>query len=233
MGKQRFFKNFIKTSHKKIVFNRYTLLRSSFVNKISREQIEKRIYKKKINLVFSEFDFQYFYSNLSSLNFKGISLKMFKFFFLDSKPIVAKIKNLLKKKDFNFFWDTLSLDKKKKLIQNFKNKNLHQVFPLIGLEKDISKRVGLKFLKKKSFFKNRLRSGLFQVSAKKLNLIKKDPFLFKTSRKNKTLNKNSFINSNFSILSLSYSYNFLSCLENTNLNKYKRYSLIFQKKSLK
>ena len=71
------------------------------------------------------------------------------------------------------------------------------------------------------------------MSAKKLNLIKKDPFLFKTSRKNKTLNKNSFINSNFSILSLSYSYNFLSCLENTNLNKYKRYGLIFQKKSLK
>jgi len=51
--------------------------------------------------------------------------------------------------------------------------------------------------------------------------------------KNKTLNKDSFINSNFSILSLSYSYNFLSCLENTNLNKYKRHGLIFQKKLLK
>jgi len=174
--KQRFFKNFVKTSNKKIVFNRYTLLRSSFVNKSSREQIEKRIYKKKINLVFSEFDFKYFYSNLSSLNFKGISLKMSKFFFLDPNPIVTKVHNFLKKKDFKFFWDTFSLDKKKSIIQKFKNKNLHQVFPLIGLEKQISKKVSLKFLKKKSFFKNRLRSGLFHVSAKKLNLIKKDLF---------------------------------------------------------
>ena len=70
--KQRFFKNFVKLGSNTTIFNKYTLLRSSFVNKSSREQIEKRIYKKKINLVFSEFDFKFFYSNLNSLNFKGL-----------------------------------------------------------------------------------------------------------------------------------------------------------------
>lgn len=45
--KQRFFKNFVKNGSNTTIFNKYTLLRSSFVNKSSREQIEKRIYKKK------------------------------------------------------------------------------------------------------------------------------------------------------------------------------------------
>ena len=73
--KQRFFKNFLKLGGDVVIFNKYTLLRSAFINKSSREQIEKRIYIKKINLIFSEFDFKLFYSTLNSLNFKGISLK--------------------------------------------------------------------------------------------------------------------------------------------------------------
>jgi ribosomal protein S10 len=79
--KQRFFKNFIKLGNTTLIFNKYTLLRSAFINKSSREQIEKRISINKINFIFSESDFKFFYSTLNSLNFKGVSLKISKFYF--------------------------------------------------------------------------------------------------------------------------------------------------------
>jgi hypothetical protein len=66
--KQRFFKSFIKWGSSSFVFNKYTFLGSSFVNKSSCEQIEKRVFKKKLHLVFSEFDFLVYIKSSPELN---------------------------------------------------------------------------------------------------------------------------------------------------------------------
>ena len=226
--KQRFFKNFVKLGSNTTIFNKYTLLRSSFVNKSSREQIEKRIYKKKINLVFSEFDFKFFYSNLNSLNFKGISLKLFKYYFFENN---SKVGHNLKKSyflnGFEHLWKLLPQDKKKNLFNLSENKNLHKVLPTIGLKKPFSKFLSLKFLKMKSFSKNRLKVGLFKVLNKKPTYTARA--LFSKSYNRSCLNKRKVLSNSLNktgepfskvkapIALLSYSYNFNS-IYNLNQN---------------
>lgn len=216
--KQRFFKNFVKLGSNTTIFNKYTLLRSSFVNKSSREQIEKRIYKKKINLVFSEFDFKFFYSNLNSLNFKGISLKLLKYYFFDNSKVNTISKTLYSLKGFNSLWKFLSKDKKKNLLNLSEDKALHKVFPTIGLKKPFSKFSSLKFLKLKSFRKNRLKHGLFKVLKKKPTY--RERIFFTRSFSNTLFNKRkttsilfkkgikSFIKFKPAIVALSYSFSF-------------------------
>jgi len=170
--KQRFFKNFLKLGGDVVTFNKYTLLRSSFINKSSREQIEKRIHIKKINLVFSEFDFKLFYSTLNSLSFKGISLKISKFYFLCLKNKIngKSIKNYFFDSNlFLFFWKNLSFKNKNLILGYSKKRKLNQVFTTISCKQSLSKHIGLKFLKKKSLRKNRIRKGLFKTAFKKPN----------------------------------------------------------------
>lgn len=219
--KQRFFKNFIKSQNKKIIFNRYTLLRSSFVNKKSREQIEKRIYKKKINLIFSDFEFKSFYTNLNSLNFKGISLKFFKYFFTSKKILNKEQDNQLRIQHFKYFWNNLNFIKKQKIITKYNKNNLHQVFPLLGLNEKVSKLVSLKFLKSKALKKNRLKKGLFKKLIQKPNLfdqknIKRKFYIIKSKR------KTSFIFNKFNLISLCYCYNFLNDLGNYHIEYYNK-----------
>jgi hypothetical protein len=214
--KQRFFKNFVKNGSNTTIFNKYTLLRSSFVNKSSREQIEKRIYKKKINLVFSEFDFKYFYSSLNTLNFKGISLKLSKYFFFDKFKKTSSNPSQFKLKGFNFLWDSLSFNKKKLIMIKANYKNLHQVFPLIGIKKNnFSKFIGLKFLKSRSLRKNRLKTGLFKILKKKSSYLVRnvfsksfDSFMFNKRKTYLFLKKNKNpllkLRSNFFLLGFSY-----------------------------
>ena len=217
--KQRFFSNFLKSSNNIVIFNKYTLLRSSFVNKSSREQIEKRIYKKKVNLLFSEFEFKLFYSTLSALNFKGISLKMSKYYFLNKKMLNSYnyLENFLfEKKLFKHLWNELSLKTKQFLVN--KNENINKVFTTISCKNSLSKHIGLKFLRSKSLRKNRLKKGLFKVFFKKPNffekyIFEKSFFILRNKRLNHLLDlKNSFIKRKPSIFSLSYSYSF-----NTNV----------------
>ena len=226
--KQRFFKNFVKLGSNTTIFNKYTLLRSSFVNKSSREQIEKRIYKKKINLVFSEFDFKFFYSNLNSLNFKGISLKLFKYYFFENNSKVGhNLKKSYSLNGFEHLWKLLPQDKKKNLFNLSENKNLHKVLPTIGLKKPFSKFLSLKFLKMKSFSKNRLKVGLFKVLNKKPTYTARA--LFSKSYNRSCLNKRKVLSNSLNktgepfskvkapIALLSYSYNFNS-IYNLNQN---------------
>ena len=213
--KQRFFKNFVKIGQNKLIINKYTLLRSSFVNKSSREQIEKRIFKKKMHLLFSELDFQSFYSNLSSLNFKGISIKLEKHFFLENtKHIDIKHNNLNLVKKFKLLWLFLNKKKQFTLVNKVHKNNLHKVFTLIGSKKPLSKHVSLKFLKSKSKFKNRFKEGLFKTLSKK-NKLEKNYLLknnfdnFRTGKKNYCwLNQYNFLNFVPNVLNLNYSYNF-------------------------
>jgi hypothetical protein len=173
--KQRFFKNFIKLGSNSIIFNKYTLLRSSFVNKSSREQVEKRLYKKKVNLVFSEFDFKFFYSNLNSLNFRGISLRLSKHYFSYKPHFKNHVVFLTKiySKPFSsclFFWIWVQMSLKQHCFFfiysiDILEENIHKVLPIIGIgiKNEIrfaSKHLSTKFLKVKSFRKNRFTKFL-------------------------------------------------------------------------
>ncbi len=217
--KQRCFKNFIKLGNNTIVYNKYTLLRSAFINKSSREQIEKRIQINKMSFVFSEFDYKLFYSTLHSLNFKGISLKISKFSFLVlSKEIKYKqIKNSHSFSSiFLSFWSNLVL-KKKILILNYSRKRkLNLVFTTISCKNSLSKHLGLKFLRNKSLKKNRLKKGLFFTALKKPNMNEiaffNKTFLYYNFKKRKNLLKieNYSLKRSSSIFSLCYSYCFNS-----------------------
>ena len=231
--KQRFFKNFLKLGGDVVIFNKYTLLRSAFINKSSREQIEKRIHIKKINLIFSEFDFKLFYSTLNSLNFKGISLKISKFYFLSLKNKF----NGTFIKDYSFssnlfliFWDNLSLKIKNLMLSYSKKRKLNQVFTTISCRQSLSKHIGLKFLKKKSLRKNRIRKGLFKTAFKKPNQNQlssfEKSFLSFNLKKQKNILKvdDVFIRRNSSIFSLCYSY----CFNNSN-NKLKPLNYLSKK----
>jgi hypothetical protein len=189
--KKRFFESFVKSGSNSIVFNKYTLLRSSFVNKSSREQIEKRVYKKKINFVFSKFDFKIFYLSLKSINFKGISLKFNKYSFSHKAykcyctPVYRSIwykekkhrdawcscimpwergfpSLLLSILKFPFIWAVIGVNKKYFFIKNLFKNDIHKVFLLIGTVFSTHKRLTIKFLKLSSFYKNRVRHGLFK-----------------------------------------------------------------------
>ena len=223
--KQRFFKNFLKLGGDVVIFNKYTLLRSAFINKSSREQIEKRIHIKKINLIFSEFDFKLFYSTLNSLNFKVISLKISKFYFLslkykfNGKSIKSHYYDL---NLFLVFWENLPLKNKNSMLSFSKKRKLNQVFTTISCKQSLSKHIGLKFLKKKSLRKNRIRKGLFKTAFKKPNRNQlssfEKSFLSFNLKKQKNILKvdDIFIRRNSSIFSLCYSY----CFNNSN-NKLK------------
>ena len=132
--KQRFFRSIMKSGSNSILFNKYTLLRSSFVNKSSREQVEKRILKKKIYLVFSEFDFKVFYGNLTALDFKGVSLRLSKHHFSDYWIVLNKIRfqfRPLPKKNINYiskfflriFWCDYGLKRRVFFFKFLKKKN--------------------------------------------------------------------------------------------------------------
>lgn len=155
--KQRFFKDFLNCGYNSIIFNKYTLLRSSFINKSSREQIEKRVYTKKINLLFYEFTFKVFYSNLNSLNFKGISLKLSKHYFLYNANFQNNIKSLIKnnyKSNFIYLWVFTNSKKQivfKKAINKSLKKGIHKVLPIIGQSRRFSKFLITKFLNTRSF----------------------------------------------------------------------------------
>jgi len=227
--KQRFFKNFLKLGGDVVTFNKYTLLRSSFINKSSREQIEKRIHIKKINLVFSEFDFKLFYSTLNSLSFKGISLKISKFYFLCLKNKIngKSIKNYFFDSNlFLFFWKNLSFKNKNLILGYSKKRKLNQVFTTISCKQSLSKHIGLKFLKKKSLRKNRIRKGLFKTAFKKPNWNQlssfEKSFLNLNLKKQKNILKvdRIFIRRNSSIFSLCYSYCFNNRNNKLNLFKY-------------
>lgn len=227
--KQRFFKNFLKLGGDVVTFNKYTLLRSSFINKSSREQIEKRIHIKKINLIFLEFDFKLFYSTLNSLSFKGISLKISKFYFLCLKnKINGKfIKNYFFDSNlFLLFWENLSFKNKNLILSYSKKRKLNQVFTTISCKQSLSKHIGLKFLKKKSLRKNRIRKGLFKTAFKKPNWNQlssfEKSFLSLNLKKQKNILKvdRIFIRRNSSIFSLCYSYCFNNRNNKLNLFKY-------------
>jgi hypothetical protein len=163
--KQRFFKGFVKWGLNSTVFNKYTLLRSSFVNKSSREQVEKRVYTRTLHLVFSEFDFKIFYSNLNSLSFKGVSLKFFKHYLLDNTYkknwalVFIKTKTPL---NFHSFWSSTSLSKKVFFLKNLLKINIHKVLLIIGKNRNFSKFLRKKFLIKMSFRKHRLKKAHFR-----------------------------------------------------------------------
>ena len=231
--KQRFFKNFLKLGGDVVIFNKYTLLRSAFINKSSREQIEKRIHIKKINLIFSEFDFKLFYSTLNSLSFKGISLKISKFYFLSLKNKFTDKFITTHSYDSNlflFFWENLPLKNKNSMLSYSKKRKLNQVFTTISCKQSLSKHIGLKFLKKKSLRKNRIRKGLFKTAFKKPNWNQlssfEKSFLSFNLKKQKNILKvdDIFIRRNSSIFSLCYSY----CINNSN-NKLKPINYLSKK----
>jgi len=219
--KQRFFKNFIKLGNTTLIFNKYTLLRSAFINKSSREQIEKRISINKINFIFSESDFKFFYSTLNSLNFKGVSLKISKFYFLVLKN---KLENNIVNKTSSYskiffpLWKNLLPGKKNLILIYSKKRKLNQVFTAISCKNLLSKHIGLKFLRNKSLRKNRLKKGLFKTILNKPNFNEimslKKAFHNFNFEKRKTILKleNSFLKRNSSIFSLCYSY----CFNNNN-----------------